>query len=344
MADFDFGQSNNEDEKLDNEQTYDAALAAMVTKLVDYIIPLVNEAFGEHFTENAKVEIKNNKHIIQQIDGRLSRRETDAYVELSEVVGRLVTKLYHIECETWYDKSIIIRIAEYASAIALDNAVVTKDGVEFYHPNSVVIFLRPDSSIPKVMRITHHAPNGTAMSYEVPVIQIIDYTVDDIFEKKLLILLPFYLFRYVNEFEEIENDASRRKQIEAALTDINQRLERMAEAGEITVYQKLTTQDLLMRVSDKLTIGFREIKKGVDDIMSGYIARTKADDILEQGEQKGLEKGLQKGRKEGQMEIAKLMHFLLTNGRNEDAIKATSDESFLKKLLVEFNGGLMTAQ
>ena len=51
-----------------------------------------------------------------------------------------------------------------------------------------------------------------------------------------------------------------------------------------------------------------------------------------------------KGRKAGQMEIAKLMNFLLTNGRSEDAIRATNDESFLNKLLSDFNSGLMAAK
>ena len=51
-----------------------------------------------------------------------------------------------------------------------------------------------------------------------------------------------------------------------------------------------------------------------------------------------------KGRKAGQMEIAKLMNFLLTNGRSEDAIRATNDESFLNKLLSDFNRGLMAAK
>lgn len=335
------------DEKLDNEQTYDSALAAMVTKLDGYIVPLVNEAFGEKFSEKASVEIKNNKHIIQQIDGSLSRRETDAYVELSEATGQMVTRFYHIECETWYDQSIIVRIAEYASAIALDNAVVTKAGVTFNHPNSAVIFLRPDSGIPRVMKITHRAPNGTEMSYEVPAVQISDYTVDEIFGKRLLILLLFYLFRYVNEFEQMEDDAVRRKEMESVLVEINQRLEELAETGKITVYQKLTTQDLLMRVSDKLTIGFKEIRKGVDDIMSGYIARTRADDILEQGEQKGLEKGrkegkkegIRKGRREGQQETTRLMAFLAANGRSNDIVKAGNDEAFLNKLLAEFRNG-----
>ncbi|MBR1633586.1 MAG: Rpn family recombination-promoting nuclease/putative transposase [Lachnospiraceae bacterium] len=57
-----------------------------------------------------------------------------------------------------------------------------------------------------------------------------------------------------------------------------------------------------------------------------------------------FERAEKRGRKAGQMEITKLMNFLLTNGRSEDAIRATNDEGFLNKLLAEFNSGLMAAK
>ena len=113
-----------EEKELENEQTYDSVLAAMVMRFERYIAPLINEAFGEHFTQNAKVTIRNNKHIIRHTDGTLGRRETDSYVELSEYREKAVTKRYHIECETWYDRSIIVRIAEYSSAIAMENVEI----------------------------------------------------------------------------------------------------------------------------------------------------------------------------------------------------------------------------
>ena len=55
-------------------------------------------------------------------------------------------------------------------------------------------------------------------------------------------------------------------------------------------------------------------------------------------------RGETRGRKAGQMEITKLMNFLLTNGRSEDAIRATNDEGFLNKLLTDYNSGLMATK
>ncbi|MBR1628148.1 MAG: hypothetical protein IJ679_02630 [Lachnospiraceae bacterium] len=334
------GGDEDGDRALGGEQTYDSALATMITRLPSYIIPLVNEAFGEKYTAGAAVEIKNSKHVVVRADGRLGRRETDAYVKLSEKIGQLVEKYYPIECETWYDKSVIIRIAEYSSVIAVDNAVVTPGCLRLSYPKSVAIFLRPSNAVPRKMTITHCSPDGRELSYEVPTIQIQDSTLDELFEKKLLLLLPFYRFRYSNEFDEMDGDEGKRRKIGDVLHAIEERLDDLMHAGEITAYQKLITEELLLRVSDRLTMRHKKIREGVDEIMSGYIIRTMADEIKEEGIQEGIQKGLregiQKGLWEGIQEAADLMNYLWSNGRGEDAKRASTDQGFMKRLLAEF--------
>ena len=88
----------------------------------------------------------------------------------------------------------------------------------------------------------------------------------------------------MNEFSEMEGDVNKRKDLENELQEISDRLNKLVELKEISVYQQRTTLRLLKRVSDRLTKDFHELREGVDKIMSGYIARTDADDILEQGE------------------------------------------------------------
>ena len=91
--------------------------------------------------------------------------------------------------------------------------------------------------------------------------------------------------------------------------------------------------------------------------MAALTQDTRFEEVYIEAEQKGDEpktmsevldrvenKGRTAGRKEGQMEIAKLMNYLLTNGRSDDAIRATNDESFLNKLLTEFNAGMLIAK
>lgn len=55
-------------------------------------------------------------------------------------------------------------------------------------------------------------------------------------------------------------------------------------------------------------------------------------------------RGETRGRKAERGEITKLMAFLAANGRNDDIVRAGSDENFLDKLLKDFNSGLMVAK
>ena len=87
MAETDKELLSEEDKKLSNEQTYDSALGSMVTRLDGYVVPLINEVFGEKFTEHAVVILHNNKRVIHRTDGALARRDSDAVVELAEVLG-----------------------------------------------------------------------------------------------------------------------------------------------------------------------------------------------------------------------------------------------------------------
>ena len=89
---------------------------------------------------------------------------------------------------------------------------------------------------------------------------------------------------------------------------------------DLSVSELEPTEDLLLRVSEKLAVGYEKIREGVDRIMSGYILKTKADEIKEEGRQ----------------EAVNLMNYLWSNGRGEDAKKASTDQDFLERLLAEF--------
>ena len=70
--------------------------------------------------------------------------------------------------------------------------------------------------------------------------------------------------------------------------------------------------------------------------------------LTEYNEEKVMEMERQEGERKGQNEMKKdmagLMNYLLSNGRSDDALKASTDETFLNKLLADFRGGLMVAK
>ena len=47
---------------------------------------------------------------------------------------------------------------------------------------------------------------GDSARYYVPIAKIVKYSIDEIFEKKLYILIPFYIFTYEADFDEYNTD------------------------------------------------------------------------------------------------------------------------------------------
>ena len=84
------------------------------------------------------------------------------------------------------------------------------DGTELieFHPNehlfphTAVLCLRDTKKTPDRMLVQIEVP-GDSARYYVPIAKIVKYSIDEIFEKKLYILIPFYIFTYEAEFDEI---------------------------------------------------------------------------------------------------------------------------------------------
>ena len=256
------------------DKVYDSVFWTEINKFTQYVPMLVNEAFGEHFTMNAKVELLPGKQVIDINEGKKIKREVDALIRLSEKLEEPVSHLYHFELESKGKKSIFIRIAQYASAFAFANVLELEDGAEMIIPKSAVVFLRSDSVDIRDFKIYIRYPEGR-LSYRVPVLKIKDYDLDAIFEKKLLLLLPFFVFNITDkELDEMDRDISKLDRLKEILEDIYVRLQDMMNADELDGNQTGTIMLYIRDVLNKLTGKRENVRKGVEDYMGGYIIET----------------------------------------------------------------------
>ena len=283
---------------IQNEKTYDSVFWTAVVRMTRFIIPLVNEAFGEHYTDKADVTLIPGKQSTEQTDSSFVEREMDAFAKLSESG---VSKNYHFEMETGTDRTFAIRIAEYTAGAAQRSVTLTETGARTVIPYSAVIFLRAGNEVPDKLRMEIEYPGGVA-SYDAPVLKIKNYSVKELIDKKLLLLLPFYGFNFDERFAEMETAGI--GELRKALDEVNDRLSGLVESGVIDETQKGHLLDWTKRVLDKLTVKYKNVTKGVDDLMGGYILHTRTDDILDQGRSEGrnardrekIEEMLRKGK------------------------------------------------
>ena len=269
------------EDTIKNEKTYDSVFWTSVIKMTKFFIPLVNEAFGEHFTDSAKITLLRNRQAIELTDKSLEQGITDVLAELSE--GD-ITKDYHFEVETWDDRTFAIRIAEYASRAAYESITLTESGAEMTVPYSAVIFLKAGNMPPNFI-IDIKYPGGV-ISYEAPVLLIKNYTVRELIDKRLLLLLPFFGVNYDGRFAEMEENGI--DDLRDAMDELGTGLNRLKESGVIDEAQKKHLLEWTKRVLNKLTLNYNNVSKGVNQTMGGYLIRTETDDILDQGIEQGI--------------------------------------------------------
>ncbi|WP_283589484.1 FxLYD domain-containing protein, partial [Staphylococcus nepalensis] len=75
-----------------------------------------------------------------------------------------------------------IRLFEYDAQIALDEGEVTKETLTVTFPHTAVLYLRAYKKTPDKMKYVVITP-GRTVQYDVPVMKVQTYTLDDIFEK-----------------------------------------------------------------------------------------------------------------------------------------------------------------
>lgn len=258
---------------------YDGAFRTILNDCRKLVIPVINEIFHENYTGNEKIEFFPNEHFIDQQDEADKKRITDTNFRITGTE----TKKYHLECESSYpDGKITIRLFEYDAQIALDEGDVTEETLTVTFPNTAVLYLRTRKKTPDKMKYVIVTPGGT-VQYDIPVMKVQSYTLDDIFEKRLLMLIPFYIFSHEINFPEYNKNEKELNTLKTEYQDILEKLDELEHQGVIGAFDKRTIIELSNDVIKSITQKFENIQKGMGDIMRGALIETQARTILNQG-------------------------------------------------------------
>ena len=198
---------------------------------------------------------------------------------------------------------------EYDTQIALDGSEVRDDVLEVRFPHSGVLYLRGKETQKNQLTVIVHTPGGK-VSYKVPVMRMQTYTLEEIFEKKLYILLPFYIFFFEKSLSAYENDEQARHKLRQEFESIREHLEELCRKGTINEYTKCTIMDLSGKVIEHLTKNYDRVKKEVRSVMVGQVLEYEAKTILRRGQREGMAQGMARGMAQGAIrgKIQTLVH------------------------------------
>ena len=251
---------------------YDGAFRTILNDCRKLIIPVINEIFGETYIGEEEIQFFPNEHFIDQQDEADRERITDTNFT---ILGK-IPKKYHIECESSLpDGKITIRLFEYDAQIALDEGEVTEETLTVTFPNTAVLYLRTYKKTPDKMKYVIITPGGT-VQYDIPIMKVQKYSLDDIFEKRLLMLIPFYIFSHENSFPEYNSNEQKLEKLKAEYQVILERLDGLEQQGVIGAFDKRTIIELSGDVIKEIAQKYENVQKGVGDIMGGALIETSA--------------------------------------------------------------------
>ena len=304
---------------MNNNTIFDDVFRTMVEKMTYLVVPLINEVFHTSYPEDVKIVHLRNEH--QMEDGELI---TDARLLIGD-------KVYHIECQSVDDTTMSIRMFEYDLAIALENR--RKVGRRFFveFPRSCVIYLRTTRNTPDVEEVELLFPDGQVCVYRVPTVKLERYTKDSIFEKNLLLLLPFYVMRYEDAAHTIGEDSEKLQGLLREYEDIRINLEKeLSTAGRSELYTDLNK--LIIRISNYIFREEEKVRKGVDEVMGGKVLQLESERLREEG----MAIGKAEGKAEGEARLSALINRLILEGRSDEIQKVVTDVNRRQELYLEY--------
>lgn len=284
---------------------YDGAFRTILNDCRQMIIPVINEIFKEDYTGNEIIEFHPNEHFMDQQDAADHERITDT----NFIIYGKKKKKYHLECESSLpDGRMTIRLFEYDAQIALDEGEVIHETLTVTFPNTAVLYLRNYKKTPDKMRYVIKTPGGS-VEYDVPIMKVQEYSLEDIFSKGLLLLIPFYIFSHEKNFQVYNSNKEKLTELKAEYQDILERLDKLEQERIIGAFDKRTIIELSGDVVREIAQKYEKVQKGIGGMMSGALLETEARTILNKGKDEAKKETALRMLKDGELSIDKVAKY-----------------------------------
>ena len=268
---------------MDSSNIYDSVFKAMVHKTPKLLILFINEVFGRRYEIDAPIMQFNEEH-----EGPLGTRISDSVFRIEDMV-------YHLECQSTHDASMVVRVIEYDFSIALQEALEQGAPYRMKFPSSCVLLLRHASKTPDYLEM--EMPDSESFRHHTKIYKTQLVSEEEIFRRRLLILLPFYLMRYEKELSGLDAESDAAAALIRECREIRMRLADLTLLqGDELLYRQIT--ELIIRASDHLLAANEPLDRKVRPAMGGEVLEL-MDDKIERSRREGIQEGIALSRQEG---------------------------------------------
>ena len=228
---------------------YDNVFKTMKMKHKRLFISVINDIFDRHYPTDVKVEVLPT-------EGYLTENETaDGSKEIEEQISDFLIKIegevYLLECQSYDDGSMAIRIAEYAFIVARQFATWDIGNATIPMPRFSVIYIKRTDRTPKTTTITFTFPDGQKIDYKSENVILDELTKEEIVRKKLFPYIPFYIARYE---EEISSEGAINQAVDD-LIYLRDEMIRLHQENELSDYEMTDLMGFVNTIITHITNG-----------------------------------------------------------------------------------------
>ena len=157
-----------------------------------------------------------------------------------------------------------------------------------------------------------------------------DIGLDELFEKRLYFLIPFYILNYRDRIDRLESDEREREDFIGTYSEIRRRLETDLEERKLTLFSFGVIIESMRRVAFNVTAGHETVQEKVGDMMGGQIMELDWIKAWREAEAEGRAEGRAEGSTETRTEDIKIF----ISDKGEDNIP---DDRIKEKLMKHYN-------
>ena len=302
-----------------NNTIFDDVFRTMIEKMPYLAVPLINEVFHTSYPQDVPIIQLRNEH--QQENGEII---TDSCLKIGN-------KLYHIECQSTDDTTMAIRMIEYDFSIAVENAHKQGRRYRMDFPRSCVLYLRSGNNTPDFLGVEMALADGNIVLYQISTIKLETYTKDSIFEKNLLMLLPFYIMRYEKNIHEMSENPELFQCLLNEYEEIRTNLvKELSGADKAALYMDLNK--LIIKIADYICQSEEVVRKGIGEVMGGKVLELESERLWAEG--KAI--GEVEGEARGEERLSVLINRLILDGRSTEIQSVVTNAEIRKKMYKEY--------
>lgn len=180
----------------------------------ELILAVIEEKFDKIYEKEVTIEYLTVEYALDSVkkDGRKVFRAIYTDIVL-KVAGK---DIYHLECQIYPNKEMKVRMYEYDNQIAMvhrERFMEQMKEEELVLPYSVILYLTHTKNTPNEEKLQVKLPNGDVWKYEIPVLKVQEYSLEEIKSKKLYFLIPLTVIRFYSKTTK-----KKREKVDCSLT------------------------------------------------------------------------------------------------------------------------------